>query len=349
MLGYVYFITIISVLLLLDRYYSKRIGLFTYVAIFITILFIAFRDNIGYDYLQYKWMFSSRIEGWARDKLEPGFLFVTDTLYLLGCHYLWGFFIFGSATILLLCHGIKLYTQSFRLAFYIYLLIPGIFLNSFSTIRQSFAIILLFNGIYYYLNGKKNVFWEWAVVAFLFHYSVIFTLPFILLLKRLRNHVFSIAVIGMPLSIILAKINVVGIIISTFFMNTPYGAYGEFEDAGTSFAKLLVLNSSLVLYLCFYKRISYVNQSLLLLLIFGVMFTNVFNQVGALTRMSYYFRIFEIIIVPNVILAIKSPKIRLLMYVSFIIYFLAVFFNSLYFDSILDIYPKLTPYKTVLY
>lgn len=349
MIYYIIFIITIGILLVIDNLIDKKhIGLFTYLAIILTICFVIFRDCIGYDYLQYKWMFSSKLEGITRVRLEPAFVFISDIFNYFRISYYWGFTFFGFASITLLCRAIPFYTSNFRFAFLIYLLIPGLFLNSFSILRQSIAIVLVFNSFHYLIIGKRKSFFLWLFSAFLFHYSAIIVIPFLYLSRKFINHTVLIVIIGIPVSILLAKLNVVSFILNSILQGTTYGVYAGFEDDGTSTIKLMALNSSILFYTIFFKKVNYVSKLFILLLSIAMMFSNIFSSVGALTRIAYYFRICEISIVPNIISTFKTQYIRMLLIIIFVSYFFTQFYNSLEIDTHLNYLPKLTPYKSFI-
>lgn len=56
--------------------------------------------------------------------------------------------------------------------------------------------------------------------------------------------------------------------------------YAEYEDAGASFVKLLVLNLSVVVYLFFYKKMDKQNRSMLALAVIGLLLLNTCASVG---------------------------------------------------------------------
>lgn len=350
MTAYLIFIALIVLLLCLD-YISKRegYGLLTVLSVLAVILFSGLRYETGYDYLNYQYFFSdATTRQLFIDGIEPGFILVTALPKLLGLDPAWLFFVFSTAIIFFLFRGIRLYTVNVRIALLVFLLIPGLFLNSFSILRQSMAMVLLLNA-YFYLQDKKPLkFWLFVLLAASFHYSALLVVPFYWLSTKLSNQARWVVLIGIPVSLILAQMNVLGLVVGVILGNSKFAAYMEYQDAGTSLVKLIVLNVSIIPYLIFYDRMDKMNRSLLVLLVFGLMLTNIFANVGAITRIAYYFKIFEIVLLGNLLIYFKAGLNRVLMCLLIFCYFFIMFYTSLSFDyNEVSEYPRLTPYKTI--
>lgn len=347
MVAYNIFIAVVIVLLLADSAQRKPFGFFALLAIVIAIAFSTFRDYIGYDYANYVEFYTLSTEKLFNRGLELGYIGVSALLHCFTDDYFWLFFLFGAATIILICKGIFLYTRNFRIAFIIFLLTPGLFLNSFSIIRQSLAIALLFNSFYgYYLGHLRSSLW-YAIFSVLMHYSTIFVLPFFAIAPRLARNARTLVLIGIPISLVLAKLKFLSILITFLMGGTKFVAYASYIDQGTPFVKLLALNCVLFLYLFFYKNLDRLGRTLLVVVAIGLMLTNVCADVAALTRIGYFFKIFDCVLIANIVRAVKSPNRRLVIILFVFIYYYALFFNALSVDMALPDFPKLTPYKTI--
>lgn len=249
---------------------------------------------------------------------------------------------------MLVSHGISLYTVNFRIAFLIYLLTPGLFLNSFSIIRQGLAIALLFNAYYYLYTKELKLFYLYTIAAVCFHYSVLAALPFILFSLKFRDYAKTFIIIGIPISLILSKFQIIPHIIGLILGDTRFIAYANFTDTGTSFTKLLILNTIILFYLFFANRLNSLNKSLLMIVAMGLMLTNICSSVAAITRIGYYFKIFDCVLIANITQNIKKTNYRLLLIILVVSYYFALFFNALIVDIQFDDFPKLTPYKTFI-
>ena len=154
--------------------------------------------------------------------------------------------------------------------------------------------------------------------------------------------------IGIPLSLILYKLNFIDTVITALLGSSRFVVYAEYEDAGASFVKLLVLNLSVVVYLFFYKKMDKQNRSMLALAVIGLLLLNTCASVGAITRISYYFKIFEIVLLANIVSYFRASLNRVAACTCISIYFFAMFYSALYRDyTAVDTYPKMTPYQTI--
>ncbi|MFR1361650.1 EpsG family protein [Alistipes ihumii] len=349
MIVYLAFIGLVISSFSLDYLYKKEgCGIFALFAILLTILLVILRYYVGYDYDTYSYFFGESISSLIDKKLEWGFIGIVWFLHLFEADPFWLFFCFGVGIIGFILHGVKLYTRNVRIAFLIYLLIPGLFLNSLSIIRQALAIAILFNAFYYYCNKRYKTFWILFLLAFLFHYSSLLVLPFFLLAPKLQGKAKWLIWIGIPLSLILYKLNFIDTVITALLGSSRFVVYAEYEDAGASFVKLLVLNLSVVVYLFFYKKMDKQNRSMLALAVIGLLLLNTCASVGAITRISYYFKIFEIVLLANIVSYFRASLNRVVACTCIFIYFFAMFYSALYRDyTAVDTYPKMTPYQTI--
>lgn len=80
----------------------------------------------------------------------------------------------------------------------------------------------------------------------------------------------------------------------------------------------------------------------------GLMQTNICSSVAAITRIGYYFKIFDCVLIANITQNIKKTNYRLLLIILVVSYYFALFFNALIVDIQFDDFPKLTPYKTFI-
>lgn len=345
---YLLFMGVVVLLLSLDWLRHRNgYGVLTLFALLLTILVVVMRHEVGYDYLNYTGMYLAGPSWLVENNIEWGFTGLVWALRSLGAGPYWMFFVLGLSIILLMFRGVKLYTPNVRIAMLIFLLIPGLFLNSLSIIRQSFAIVCVFNAFYYRMSGKYGAFYGFYALGALFHYSCLFVLPFFLIAPLLKNHARTIAMVMIPLSLVAARLDIVGYVFSGLLGGSKYSAYALFTDAGTSFVKLLVLNISVVPYLLLYKRLNDRNRTLLVVVVMGLSLFNMFSAIGAVTRVSYYFRIFEIVLLANIVSCFKLRS-QTVICVCIALYYFIMFYSSLSFDyRQVDYYPKMTPYQTI--
>lgn len=347
-----YLLFIGTVILLLSADYLQQrngYGVFTLFALFLTIGLVVLRSETGYDYLNYVDHYNSGAASLMERKLEWGFVGLVGLLRLIHAGPFWMFFIVGVSIVCLMFRGVKLYTSNVRIAFLIYLLTPGLFLNSLSILRQALAIVLVFNALHYYLSKQYKSFFGFYLLAALFHYSCLMVLPLFLLAPALQRNAKTIALIGIPLSLVLSRFDLPGFLLTHLLGNTKFAFYAGFEDAGTSLAKLLVLNLSIVPYLFFYKGMDRLNRSFFVLVTIGLILLNICSNIGAITRISYYFRIFETVLLANIVSRFRTMPSQIILCTCITAYYFIMFYSSLSFDyRQVDSYPKMTPYQTIL-
>ncbi|KAA6352594.1 Transmembrane protein EpsG [termite gut metagenome] len=340
MLFYVIYIFVIAVLLLID-YSRKSNGKIASMALFIVIIVSGIRENVGYDFANYVSFYL------LENASEPGFNLINRGLKLFGLNYHWMFILFSFATIIFVFKGIKYYTLHTNIAFFIYILIPGLYLNSFSIVRQAIAIAILFYG-YRFLYNKKLVKYTIIVIAAAsFHYSSLFAIPFFLVslkVKKMKYWIYYLVIIA---SIFLSKINFIPMIFEKVLGSTSYLTYAAYDDGGISFSKILILNIFILIILFFYKRMSDIDKTMFFFLVLAVSIVTIFGSIGAVTRFSYYFRIFEIILISDVIYLLKSKYNKLILLVFVLGYYGIMFFHAISYDLKLEYFPKMTPYQTM--
>ena len=146
-----------------------------YLALVVIVFFAGFRFEIGYDYPKYLagYMYDSQLREW-----EPLFVSLVKIFRHInfGLDIQFMFFFFSSLIIILVYKALKSITPYYRLGLLIYLLIPSLYLGSFSVIRQGIALAILLYGFQFIAkdNPEYKKYMIIAVVAFLFHYSSIF-------------------------------------------------------------------------------------------------------------------------------------------------------------------------------
>jgi len=137
--------------------------------VFVIVVAVAgLREYVGYDYASYvDWY----INGKRDDNIEFGYLQIMNMFRYLNLSYHFLFFFFSFTSCLFLFLGIKKYTENQNFAFLIFLLLPELFLTSFSSIRQSFSVSVCFYAFYYLMNRKHTIYLLLMLLAVSVHYS----------------------------------------------------------------------------------------------------------------------------------------------------------------------------------
>ena len=346
MIFYISFILIISLLLLFDFFSKDKFNITGIVVVLIMTFVTGLRDNVGYDFQSYKIIYE---EGFNLDKFELGFQWLIIALKYFNVSYYFLNLVMAFFTYLFLYLSIRRLTKHSNMAILIYLLISGLFLNSLVIIRQAFAMSATFYAFSFLIRKEYYRYIIFMIIAVAFHYTaVILGLFHWLSLKYAKklNTLHYLCAIGF--SLLIAKLNIVNII-SILFVGSKYAVYSGGESV--SFVKLLVLNSFLILMVLFSDRYISKNENNSHYLFFtaiGIIMVNCFSSIIVITRMAYYFRIFEIILIAEFIY-LFTKKTRLMVLAAVYLFYFGIFYSSLNNDiNAVQDGPKLIPYKNVV-
>ena len=116
--------------------------------------------------------------------------------------------------------------------------------------------------------------------------------------------------------------------------------------------KILILNSLAIIYIYFSPRIidrSKYNIYIVAFIVMNVVYLNVFSSVIALSRIAYYFKIFEIVLVAQ-LLFIFDKKIRVIALFLLVAFYSILFIGALRVDMAeTRTENNLIPYKNVFF
>lgn len=348
MVFYLLFIFITGLFLLLGYLYPEKNKIFQGVTFALIVGVVGFRDFVGADFGDYVIWYNSKI----RDQdFEMGYLALMNVFRALNFGYTAFFFFIAFFTYFLLFLGIKKFTQNQNLAIFIFLLIPSMFLLSLNTMRQSFAVSICFYAFCLLIHKKYLYYLILMLLAMSIHGTVI--LPFLLFFlvyqfadKIKVNHI-VILLIG---SLSFSQLGLVDYF-SSFFKDSRYIAYFTTMKIPVNPLKLIILNGFVIFMLFYFEEMKrkYSNQKYLMVLFFlSVIITNFFSLYGDLTRIAYYFKIFEILVIADFIF-LRTKEFRVWLCSGFAIYYSSIFVYTLKTDFEKDYKYKLIPYKNILF
>ena len=346
MLIYNFFIAIVALLLWLDylvenyqvsiAYRSRRFdpgNTFLYLTLLIVILFAGFRYGIGYDYNEYLagFQFDDELERW-----EPLFriLVLFSRNFDFGLDIQAMFLYFSILTLLIVYKALKSLTPYYRMGLLLYFLIPSLFLNSFSVIRQGVAIALMLYALQY-ITMRIN-YWKYILLAFaamMFHSSAIvaFAVYFFGRYFFDRLHPWGIYLFLILGSFFLSFAHIGKIALA--LLPGHFSLYADIE-IGVSILKLVVVNAFFLFFL--FQKDSFVKTRLdryaFNSIFLGLLIFNTFSDFVYVTRMAQYFLALEIILVPVYLHSLKDMTMRKTLTAVFLFYYLFNFNYSLYRD-----------------
>lgn len=346
---YILFLLLITLLLVFGYLYPQNGKVFDMSLLLIAITISGFRDYLSGDYRAYvEWYYSK-----TRDfDFEFGFVWLMDVLRWFHCSHYFLFFFFSVSSVTLVFLGVKKYTKHSTLAFFFYLLIPVLYLNSWSIIRQTFTMSIAFYAFHFLISKKYFYFALLMGIAISFHKTAIIILLVFIVIFKVADTIKTVHLIVLLLiSLILSQIHWVSFF-SGLFVNTHYLDYFKKGYIASSTLKITVLNGLAIFLLFYYEKMktAYPNQKYLMLLyFFSVFVTNLFASINDLTRLAYYFTIFEIVVFADLIF-LELKNRRLLFFSGFYIYGVVFFIYTLKVDYNLNSQnTKYIPYNCVFY
>lgn len=331
MVYYILFIICATLLLGYGYLYPNKNKIALWIVFLLAVCFAGFRDFVGADFTFYVDWYLNK----TRDtKLEFGFVALMNVFRYFHLGYNWLFLFFSFFTCLFVFLGIKKFTVNVNFAFLIFLLIPGLYINSFSIVRQYFSLAISFYAFYYLINKKYVTYLLLMFIGISIHNTCY--IPFLIFIGVYKwgskIKVIHIA-LALVVSLVISQTHFLELI-GVYFDKTRYIYYFTSHQSPTSNLKLVVLNAVAIFVLFHFERLKNTypyQQYLMPLYFFSVIFTNLFAIYVDLTRIAYYFKIFEIIVIADLIfLEAKEKSFKYLTF--FYIYYLSVYIFALWTD-----------------
>jgi transmembrane protein EpsG len=345
MMYYALFFFVESALLFLASLMRSRS--LSILAAMVAITFCGLRFETGYDYNSYRSFFE---EIWIYEGLlEPGFYYFVHFANTVGASSFVLFFLFA-----LLTHGFAYYTlgqmsNSPNLAFLIYLLIPGLYLNSFSILRSAFAVIIFAYAAFRLISGKSKLeYLAWAMLATSFHYTAAapFFIAFVIFLGPRGLPSRSICMLLLTSCLIASQLPLAQTVLG-IFAGTKFESYAEMNIPQGGL-KILASNllAIFIIYRSRYFEYSQVFTYFFKVWLVGSLLLNVFIEFSPVTRISYYFGFLSIPLMIHAA-SVHGGLVRLLSQLALIIFFSAGFIAALYNDTLAVDEFNMSNYKTI--
>lgn len=346
---YLLFLFLASLLVFLSYVFPDFRETFQIVLLIVSLSIAGFRKNLSGDFGYYVDWYINK----SRDyDFEFGFVWIMNLFRWFNCSHHILFFFFSFCTIMLVYLAIKVYTQHTDFAFLFFLLIPALYLNSLSIIRQAFAMALAFYAFHFLITKKYLVFIVLMFVATSIHFTAI--LPFLVFLfvfkfaDKIKTVHLSVLLF---FSLVLLNFNWITFF-AHFFENTHYINYFSEDLNQVNALKIFSLNI-LAVFLLFYNRkmkaVYPLQKYFIILTIFSIVVTNIFATDNQLNRLSHYFTIFEIVVFADLIFLVFK-KSRFVLIAGFYLYGVSLFLYTIKADYNLNKQgTKYIPYNCVFY
>ncbi|MCG9793921.1 EpsG family protein [Flavobacterium algicola] len=349
MIFYILFLLLISILAAIAHFYSDSRKIAEISIVIILIIIAGFRDTIGADYNSYVYWYLQK----ARDSdFEFGFLAVMKLFRRLQLTPEFLFFFFSFFTILLFYLGFKKFTTNIAIALLFFVLIPSLFLTSFTLVRQSLAVAIGFYSFHFLLQKRYLAYCLWMLLGIGFHKSLLIPSVLFVLVYKYVNY-FNIKVICCILfgAFAIAQLNLINIF-SVLFENSRYSYYFKHNLNEVNTYKLILLNLECILILFYFEKLKgkYLQHHYIVVLYcLSIALINLFSKNYDMSRMATYFRVFEVVIIADVIFLEFKLK-RLLLLSTFYILYFGAFINGINtdFNRYHGKVPTFIPYKNLL-
>lgn len=313
--------------------YLKKYG--RILSLFILVLFIGLRFDVGTDYINYKGIYETvKYYSFNESGVELGYYYLNKWIdSLLG--QFWGVTIVQAIVVLGLFYYSfsKYFFYSFALLIFLLNIDCG-FVMTINTMRQAMAIAIVFVSIEYIKEKKLLIYSILIFIAFLFHLSAIFVWPlyFMSKIKIRGNIILAIYLVVLILSIagvwnelnlyVLSLTHYAGYVTSSFM--TEVGTTSGIVIWFWRIMALLVLIS--------YKRISEKYPEFILYLNIFVIFVisrEILISNFLLYRMRLYLQWTEFLVYP-LFFSLYQVHLRRLLECLFIVMMVLVFLKQLF-------------------
>ena len=300
------------------------------------ILFLvsALRFNVGNDYENYAYTaHEASVNGYV--VTEIGFNWLVKVVYAIfgGEYYEIVFALFAFATICIFLKAMYEQSEEFYETFFLFTTL-GLYFQTFNTMRYYLALAIAFYASRYVLNKDWIRFILWIVVASLFHKSVLIVTPLYWLCTiEWKKWFVAVITLGTAICFVLQKpLLQLALYLYPSYRNTQY------LEGGTSLPS--IVRSILILLfliwvfktneieekkqreILFYGRLNYLS----LLVYTG------FSFLPVITRIGYYLTVFQILLLPLLVMQIKDEKkkklARNIIIIASVIYFTFFLFTA---------------------
>lgn len=300
----------------------------------------ALRFDIGNDYRQYtETAHEAYVGGYV--VTEVGFNWLVRLLYGIagGEYYELVFAVFAFVTLLFFLRAFARQSVSFPQSFFLFMTL-GLYFQIFNTVRYYLALAVALFSMKYVLEKDYIKFVFWILIAAMFHKSVLLVLP-VYWIATFEWGKWQV-IVGLMVSVVcyLGK----GLVLKLALVLYPSYRNTIYLEGGGSLTSTLRTLAVLALYLWFccvyvrtkaglkeqgwYRELRFYGQLNLLALVTGTFF----SFLPVVTRISYYFGVSQLFMIPLVLNHIEEKgakrKVTVVVFVVCILYFMVFLFRA---------------------
>ena len=330
--------------------YKNTLLIFCFMLMFIIA---GFRYQVGYDFNSYERIYNNiTLSNFRGNNLEIGFSLFVCLLKKIGLGFPVMIMLIAMASIFIKYKVIREYSVYPFISLLVYFS-ANFIIQDFGQIRQGLAIAFTLYSIKYIKDKKLFKYLIVMMMAIMFHYSAVLFLPMYWLARiNVNKKVIATALIVSGVFFVCSKSGVIDYVVLKV-INQPYISYkyvAYMSSAGGIGIFKLTFLSRLVIFTLFYVLRGKIKENcecyniLSMAYLISIFMYVAFNFNGALaTRGALYFKIVEILIIPQIIYAVKD---KIIMFNGLMILYLFTF-KDLYFE-IMSSSDRFMPYRNLI-
>lgn len=346
-------IIIVSLFTLLGNYSKEKFGrpLFISLSILIPSLLAGFRYRVGTDYDSYVLIFN---DNFTRDNYEIGFEIFLSFFKSISENESFIFFSFTLLLMIILMMTIIPANKQLNAGMIMFVYLILFFFDSFNILRQSIALVLILYSLKFIWKFDFKRFFAIVLLASCFHTSALVILP-AYLFNRLSfdKHFFTkLVFLFLIFFIILLNLDNITNLIARIYPSFTYYSRYFIKLPSYSLSLTLILRNlvpfiSITFAFLLLKREGELNKKhtvlyCLFLASVVIAFSSDVYGSDVLRRLSDYFQISLVLIVPDAIKILARSKYWFLGYLLIGYYIFEFYFNYFYRG-----YGEIVPYQTI--
>lgn len=328
-----YFLLYIFILANVLLGYQTKKNVFAIICVVALALFAGFRYEVGVDYENYIALFYG-VDGYVTKEL--GFIWIINILKGLGFNAQMLFLLTSALILCFFYKSVQIFSLNKWISLFIYLCVSTFFLSSFNGVRQYVAIsVFLYSLKYIYSREFLKYSCLITLVAFFFHFTIVFMIPLYLFLNNRYSNISKI-LMGITSLISLKFLDVV-------IGFTPYAFYVTADRAMGNIHATIYIFLFVSLFVNWYwnklpktrLNLLFGNLNLLCLLSLIIVIGGGNNVLAHMfLRLNSYFLFAYIFIIPILLQSIRNVQMRILITYCIYISVSLLYAKTILFDGI---------------
>jgi len=346
-----FILSILIFILLLIKFINKKYEYFIFNIIFFLIFIInIIKDNFTIDLIIYNNEFLSN-NYWH---FEPFFIFIALVSKLLNFKFYFISSVYSLLTFYFLYKAINNFSININLSLLLFFLIPGMYLNTYIEMRQMLAVSIVGYTICVYTNNEnKKLRLLLVLFSILVHYSAIIFWILFILIKDIKSKnqtcmllfisVFTL-VVAFFTRIDILLFELIKLFIKNISILSKYKGYidqllnNQIEIVRGQYIKNIFF-TIVGLFIGIITLISKNEKNHTMKLMtniyhIGVIILNLTMYMAPISRLFYYFGIFQIFLLPFAISKFKYTNIRFLLKLFIVFIYFFIFIHGIHYIDI---------------